>query len=368
LTRGLESSILEQSVSAQALAEERNLLEQHVQERTRDLERRLIQIRTAADISRSISGLMDTERLLHEVVTLVKERFDLYYAGVFLIDERGEYAVLRAGTGEAGASMTAEGHKLAIGGTSMIGWTCANRLARIALDVGQDAVHFENPYLPDTHSELALPLISGNRVLGAITVQSSEPQAFDENDITVLQGIGDSLATAIENAKLFRQVEVNLQEIRTLHRQYLSEAWNKETQLDDLTYDYKNEAADEDGDTQTYEIPLELRDQVIGRLVLETGRRIEPEEMSIAREAATEATIALENARLLGEIRKRSQQESVIGQITSKIQSSLHLETVMRTALAELGLLVNASRLQIRLGEPEQSSTAGTNGGLETRS
>jgi PAS domain S-box-containing protein len=169
-----------------------------------DLERHALQLQTAAEVSRAASSILDLDALIQQVVNLIRERFDLYYAGLFLVDEAGEWAVLRAGTGEAGQQMIAQGHKLEAGGASMIGTCVASKQARIALDVGEEAVRFENPLLPETRSELALPLVSRGEVIGALTIQSSQEAAFSDEDVAVLQTMADQLANAIANARLYR--------------------------------------------------------------------------------------------------------------------------------------------------------------------
>ena len=183
------------------------------------LERRNTQLQTAGEVSRAVSSILDPETLIPQVVDLVRERFNLYYAGLFLIDQTGEWtaepekwAVLRAGTGEAGQTMLRQGHKLEIGGASMIGWCIAHKQARVALDVGEDAARFENPLLPETRSELALPLISRGLAIGALTIQSSQEAAFSAEDITVLQTMADQLANAIANARLFNQAQREIAE------------------------------------------------------------------------------------------------------------------------------------------------------------
>ena len=178
--------------------------------------RRAAQLATAAEVSAAASSILSLEELLPQAVELIRQRFDLYYVGIFLLDETGRWAVLRAGTGEAGRQMLAAGHKLEVGGKSMIGWCTANARARIALDVGTEAIRFDNPLLPDTRSEMALPLISRGRVIGAMTIQSDRPAAFTEEDITALQTMADQLATAIENARLFAETGQALTETREL--------------------------------------------------------------------------------------------------------------------------------------------------------
>jgi DNA-binding LacI/PurR family transcriptional regulator/signal transduction histidine kinase len=176
------------------------------------MEHRALQLQTAAEVSRATSSILDPDELIQQVVNLARERFDLYYAGLFLVDEIGEWAVLRAGTGEAGRVMLEQGHRLEIGGASMIGWCVANKQARIALDVGAEAVRFENPHLPETRSEIALPLISRDEVLGALTIQSTQEAAFSQEDIAVLQTMADQLANAITNARLYGQAQQEIVE------------------------------------------------------------------------------------------------------------------------------------------------------------
>ena len=178
--------------------------------------RRAARLATAAEVSAAASSILSLEELLPQTAELIRQRFDLYYVGIFLLDETGRWAILRAGTGEAGRQMLAAGHKLEVGGKSMIGWCTANARARIALDVGAEAIRFDNPLLPNTRSEMALPLISRGRVIGAMTIQSDRPAAFTEEDITALQTMADQLATALENARLFAETGQALTETREL--------------------------------------------------------------------------------------------------------------------------------------------------------
>lgn len=171
------------------------------------LHRRNLQLQTAARVSRSVARILDPQQLMHRTVELIRESFDFYYVGVFLVDSRGEQAVLQAGTGEAGQRMLTAGYRLPLSGASMVSWAITRGLPRIALDVGQDEVHFSNPYLPETRSEMALPLISRGRCIGAITIQGMAVDAFTEEDFPVLQTIADHLSGAIENARLFEAAQ-----------------------------------------------------------------------------------------------------------------------------------------------------------------
>jgi PAS domain S-box-containing protein len=197
------------------------------------LERRSTQLETVAEVSRIVSSILDPRELVHQTVDLVRERFDLYYVGLFLVQDvatleipPGEWAYLQAGTGEAGREMTRKKHKLRVGGNSMVGQCIAKGEARIALDVGQEPARFSNPLLPETCSEMALPLISRGEVIGALSVQSSLAAAFTDEDIAIFQTLAGQLANAIENARLFEQTQAALQESQTATRAYVRQSWD----------------------------------------------------------------------------------------------------------------------------------------------
>ncbi|MDY7077047.1 MAG: GAF domain-containing protein [Chloroflexota bacterium] len=170
-------------------------------------ERRARLLSAASQVGRDVTSILDMNDLLNKTVDIICDAYGFYYAGVFLVDEAGEWAVLRAGRGEAGATMIANAHRLAIGGHSMIGTCIERKQARIALDVGEEPVHFKNPNLPHTRSEMALPLIVADRAIGAVTVQSVEEAAFSDDDVTSLQAMADQLAIAINNARLLKELE-----------------------------------------------------------------------------------------------------------------------------------------------------------------
>jgi signal transduction histidine kinase len=191
----------------------RSTLETHMH----DLERRIIQLQVASDVARDAAALGSVDDLLARSINLVRERFGFYHAGIFMLDDRGEYAILRAASGEAGQQMLDSRHKLKIGDVGMVSYAVGTGQPRIALDVGADAIYFKNPFLPETRSEMVLPLKTGNKVIGAIDVQSKEPAAFDNEDIIILQTLADQLAVAIENARLFEATRRQIEELTILH-------------------------------------------------------------------------------------------------------------------------------------------------------
>lgn len=194
------------NIMADELAAFYGSLEQRVEERTR-------QLRTAADVAKEAAAIRNIDELLSVTVNVISARFGFYHAGVFLVDPSGEFAVLRAASSPGGKRLLAKGHKLPVGKVGLVGYVTGTGKPRIALDVGEDAVHFANPDLPETRSELALPLRVGDQLIGALDVQSVEANAFGEEDVLVLQTMADQLAVAIENARLLQQ-ESRLSDLR----------------------------------------------------------------------------------------------------------------------------------------------------------
>ena len=355
ILNGLQSSLLQQRTLTMQLNAARLNLEKNVEERTAALQRRLNQIRTAAEIARAVNTFLDPDTLLQQSVDLIQKEFDLYYAGIFLIDERGEFAVLKAGTGDAGRQMISAGHRLAVGGNSMIGWATARKEPRIALDTGTEAVRFNNPYLPMTRSEMALPIVSRGSCLGALTIQSTQPEAFDENDIRILMGIADSLATALENARLFQETQQNLEEIRALNRAYLMQAWEDAVALHGkLEYSYHNPSAAHTGNqSNQIHIPLTLREQAIGSLTLDLGEKsLTPEEMEFIDGVINQTAIALENARLIQETQRRALEEQRLSELTAQFSRANTVDQILKAALREIGHLPNVAEVSVQLIPP----------------
>lgn len=206
---------VQRDITAEKQAEkERELLIEEIRERA-------TQIQTAAEVSQAASSILETHPLLIQTVNLIRDRFDLYYVGIFLNDETKRWGVLSAGTGEAGRIQLERGHKLEIGGASMIGQCIATGEARISLLAPDEAERFVNPILPNTLSEMALPLRSRGEVIGAMTIQSEVANAFSNEDITALQTMSDQVANALQNASLFDQIQARASELSTLNEMSL---------------------------------------------------------------------------------------------------------------------------------------------------
>jgi len=352
-------------------------LEQRVAERTRGLQ-------AVAEVSQATTSLLDPDVLLRRVVDLVRERFGLYYVGLFLIDEEEQYAVLRAGTGEAGRQMLERGHRLEVGGVSMIGQCVARNEPDIQLDVGEAAIRFDNPLLPDTRSELALPLRSRGRVIGAMTVQSAEEAAFDEAYVAALQTMADQVAVAIDNAQLFADTQAALRSLEATQRRYLGQAWTEYARgmavsgyecaggrmapLGDEVLPQVRQAmaagrpvvasAERVGEASpsTLVAPIAFGDRIVGALGFregEGGRQWSEDDVALVRAISEQFAQAAENLRLLDETQRSAARERTIGEVSARMRESLELEAMLRTAASEMCQALDLDDLVIRLATPE---------------
>jgi GAF domain-containing protein/HAMP domain-containing protein len=349
-------------------------LEQRVAQRTHELEVRSSYLEASAEVSRSAASILDPDQLVEQAAQFIQERFNLYYVGLFLVDERKEWAVLHAGTGEAGAAMLERGHRLPVGGASMIGWCINNAQARIAQEAATDVVRIATPELPNTRSEAALPLRSRGQVIGAVSVQSEQPNAFDETSISVLQSMADQVAVAIDNARLFAVSQRALEAERrayTTQSRLSWEAWLKsqanyslrateqgisrteliwQPEMDHAFHQNKTI-----GTEQNLAIPIRVRSSVIGVLNVshntQGGSRAEwtADEIAFLEGVAEQLGIALDSARLYAETQQRAEQERLVSRATSRMRESLDVETVLKTAIDEIYQALHLENLVIQL-------------------
>jgi putative methionine-R-sulfoxide reductase with GAF domain len=221
-SRELEATAAELAAQRAEL-EEANL---RLEETARTSHRRAAMLQAGAEVSRVVAQIRDLDRLLPQVAQLISQNFGFYHVGIFMLDQAGRYAVLRAANSEGGLRMLARRHKLEVGSVGIVGYVTGTGRPRIALDVGEDAVYFDNPDLPDTRSEMAVPLRSGDQAIGALDVQSTAEAAFTEEDVVVLTALADQIAIAIENARLFQEHQAALDRAEEAYRQYLRQEWD----------------------------------------------------------------------------------------------------------------------------------------------
>jgi GAF domain-containing protein len=352
------------------LREERLQLERQVEEKTASLARKTEQLRATSYIARQTADIEDLASFLNNLTRLVTDQFGFYHAGIFLLSESGNQVVLQAASSEGGQRMVERGHALSVGTQGIVGYVAAQKKPRIALDVGTDAVFFNNPDLPLTRSEVALPLLIRNKLLGVLDIQSDKPRAFSVDDIDVLQTLSDQIAVAIDNARLVDETQAAIAQLEVLTRIRTHEAWQRKLQEHGRAFTYtplglRAEKAAH-SHVNAISAPITLRGRKIGTISVarkSTGKWSRLDE-GLLNEVAGQVGLAIDNIRLLEEATQRAMQEQVVGQLATQFSQSLDLETLLQTAARELGQLSDVSEVSVLIGQPgEQTSQPEQNSG-----
>jgi GAF domain-containing protein len=355
----LEKAFLETQIQIDAnlntIKDERNNLEKKVLERTQ-------QLRRVNEIGRTITAVLNPEELLTRAAQLIGDEFECYYTAIFLTDASGQWAELKVATGDAGKVLRENKHRLDINGKNAIGIAIRTKQAYVISDVGSDsirvdnpllpytrsqmAIRFDNPLLPYTRSQIALPLIIGERVMGALEMHSTKENAFSQQDAGTYQNMSNQVAIALENSRLFTEAQQSINEMSATQQQYLQGVWLS------LTADQKLEYASGDIDTagnQEIEIPLTLRDQVIGQINMTSLEEWTPEQRNLIKSIAAQAALALENARLVEESQSIAMRERLANEVTSKIWASTTIDSILQTTVRELGRALEAAEVNIEV-------------------
>ncbi|HAV76910.1 MAG TPA: hypothetical protein DCX53_06100 [Anaerolineae bacterium] len=381
-----ESGTLAQAFNAMTsqLRETLGGLERTIDERTAELsvanqsnERRAKQFQSISQVARTISSTLNLDILLTQIATVISHEFGFYHVGLFLIDTAKEYAVLSASNSEGGHTMLARGHRLKVGEKGLVGFVSSTGRPRVALDTGVDAAFFDNPDLPSTRSEIALPLRVGENVIGVLDVQSTEPGAFSQEDIATLSTLADQVSIAIQNARQNEQTQRALAESDSLARQFAQSAWIQFTSKQNLlgirhtgakaTMLYAgNKNGDEKSDQNMDQLkptgrgailslPIKLRGEVIGSVDVKApdNRQWDQDEMDIVTAIIERAAIALENARLLTESQRRAAKERTIGEISARISAQTEVEDLLKTAAQELTRTLPGTEVAIQFKRDE---------------
>jgi GAF domain-containing protein/HAMP domain-containing protein len=317
-----------------------NTLEQQVVERTKLLE-------ASIEVGRVASSSLDPDELLARVINLFTDRFGYYFAALYVLDPSEKWAEIREATGEIGKLLKQNRQRHEVSGRSMVGNAIRERSPKIAQIALEERNRYQNPLLPYTRSEIALPLLAGDRVLGALDVQSTKESDFGPDVIRTMQSMAGHVAIALENARLYQEAQQNIREMRAIQQQYLLAGWSRiSNPAEELEYSVGDEA---DAGAKQIEIPISLRDQILGQIRLENPEAWTPEQENLVNAVAAQAAVALENARLVSESRQAALRERMIAEINSKIWSSATIDGILQTAAKELGRRLDASRATIEL-------------------
>ncbi len=375
-------------ISNERLTELNQSLEDRVENHIADLttasarnKRRAWQFEAIAQVARVITSIHDEDTLLSRLAQVISERFSFYHVGIFLLDDEYEQVVLRASNSEGGRKMLARGYRFKVGHAGVVGYVAASGTSRIALDVELDAAFKDNPDLPKTHSELALPLKAGDQIIGVLDMQSTEVSAFQSEDIEILYILADQVAIAIQNARSHEATHRLLDEAQKASASYLKETWrllqSQETKVGYLvsgnsvkplekfvSTPYINnvvsqgEVLVEDGTTATLALPIRLRDEIVGVMDIHvpTGHEWDPDEVDIAKAVADRLSLALETATLLESTQRRAEIERLTADISGKVSASINLRNVLQTAVEELGNVLPGSDIVIQFSSDSRSA------------
>lgn len=347
-----------------------------------------------AEIGGIVSRQLELTDIYERVVTQIRDRFGYYHVQVFMVDENRETAQLVASTGEAGRQLINRGHSLPVGSRSVIGRVTQSGEVVIARDGDNSGVHARNELLPDTRAELALPIMDGDRIIGALDVQSVSRSAFDDVDIQALRVMADQIGTAVRNVRLFQaqaasvqenkrlffESETNLREIQRLNRQLTRKSWQDFlsgrqtvsgvmlTGTDRFTSAewsarmieagvQQRPVVDARGLMRQIAVPIVLRGEVIGAIEVEASSITRDEDaVEMLQVVAQRLAISLDNARLFEEAQETSAQEQHINEIVGRYQSAATVDELLQITLSELNDTLGAQQGMIRLGGLSQNA------------
>ncbi len=364
-----------------------NSLEGKVSDRTalleqanKRLEYRENLLLAVAEVTRAIASIGEMSSLLPKITEVISERFGHYHVGIFLLDDKKEFAVLKAANSMGGRRMLARGHRLKAEEEGIVGYVTGTGKSRIALDTGSDKTHFKNPDLPETRSELALPLLIGEQIIGALDVQSKSPNAFNEDDIRVLETLSYQVAIAIQNANLFTETRDQLEEAMSIYQKFVASSWNYFMgHSKQIGYQYSNNIIQTLGkpldrpeinavlnsgqsitessteirlSVPTIAVPIKVRGETIGVIDIRSinqNRTWDKTDLATVQTIADRLAFALENARLVDESQKRAARERAVSEMTAKIGSSVDVNSILQQTVKELGLIIGNSEVVIQL-------------------
>jgi GAF domain-containing protein len=370
----------ELNLASSQLMDNARILEKRVSERTRELESQTERLHIAAQIARDAASAIDLDMLLNRSTVLILERFKLYHTGIYLLDQKREYLVLTAASTDAGRQMLAENHKLSVTDMNHLARVVATGEPRIAQDTGRDTMRFNNPLLPNTRSEMILPLKVDFRTIGVLDVQSDQPRAFNDEDVAIMQILTDQLAIAIERTRLLQRVEEGLRELQQAYGRSTRESWKSLAESDLLSnagYRFDNvriqpinaaselgaeamqtgqvilqsENGNEKARQAVAAIPIKLRGQSIGVVTVKLKEGYNTNTFSTIEQAVERLAASLESARLFEEARARADREQAIAQVSASISAAADFDSILRTTVEEIGKSLGDSEVRISILE-----------------
>ncbi len=355
--------------SAQAnkeLSTLRDILQERVDQRTENLAAQNVSLQAASRIANEILSASDIEKLLKISTDLIASEFGYDHVGTFLLNEKKNRSVLQAASSKSGKKMLNDRYELPVDEASLVGTVASGKSARIAFNQDSDTKFFKNPYLPNMQSEMALPLMIQNEVIGVVDIQSEKANAFMQSNIPIFQSLANQVALAIQNTRLIEEARTNLSQLELIIAEQSSVAWNKYLVEKSYGFVYTPvgikpiktagiEMKKEGADVEEAEIPIALRGKNIGSISLQRpSRHWTKKEKALIVDVATQVGLAIENARLLSETREQANQEQLVSEVSSKLRETLDMDTVLKTAIEEIKKTFDLKEVEVRLVPPNE--------------
>lgn len=363
-------------------------LEDQVLDRTQALEKRAIRLQTAAESARDATSEQELSELINQAVNIICERFNFYHVGIYLLDDRAEYAILRAGSNESGESLVNSKHRVIKNSESNVGYVAMVGVEKLASTEKLETSIDVHALLPETRSQMVLPLKIGELILGVLDIQSSDPRAFDESDFAIFRTLADQLAIAIQKTSLREEVEQALSELESAYGLYTKDSWKKFLGRKNISSGYRYDQVSiepvnsipeavsqalregkkieidsgdtniEDNEKSILAVPMKIRGEVIGVLNLEfDSDQVPSDTSSLVEDIADRLTLVLENARLVESAQSRVEQEKLTNELSNNFRSSLDMDSILKNAVEEIGSALNLHEVEIRMGSQNNNSS-----------
>lgn len=335
----------------------------------KQLENSAKKLRAVAEVTSTAASLRNFESLISLTTSIISDQLGYYHVAIFLLDQHRQYAILRSANTEAGAKMLAGGFRVSVGQLGIVSSVAKTGQPRIALNLRENKMFFNNPDFPQTQSQVALPLKSGDEIIGVLDIQSVRPGDFNEEDVSILSILADQVAIALQNALLFDESQRALREANVESLRATRNAWQNYTEIvqaqgyryDGIKSEPLKGTQPSKDQTDSLLIPVQLRGQTIGRLKLKASdpaRQWTDDELIMISATAERVALALEGARLLDEAQKRATREAFLSEVAAKLSTSFQLDSILRDTVQELGETLKNSTVTFQLVNPSTPPVA----------
>lgn len=333
------------------------------------LENRTRKLHAVAEVTRTATSLRNFEDLLTSIPGIISNQLGYYHVAIFLLDEQKQYAILRSANTDTGLKMLSHGYRLSVGQLGIVSSVAQVGQPRIALHLSDAPSTLKDPELVETQSELALPLKSGDEIIGVLDIHSLKVSDFTEDDLSTLSILADQVGIALQNALLFEESQRALREANIESMQASKSAWlgytetirTKGYRYDGIKSEPLKDKRQPARENDAFVIPVQLRGQTIGRLRLNASDRSHiwtDDELLMVNATAERVALALEGARLLDEAQRRATRESFLSQVATKLSTSFQLDSILRDTVQELGQTFKNSTVTFQLVNPSAVQSA----------